>query len=107
MNMVIAIMNGINEENNEIKDKLNSKSHLRFILDTWWYDPLKQEYSKMYPRYLITAFIKEDQDEHAEKMNTLKLAMNSYSNIYDRKVDNMQQKLQKMDTTLGIIKLRK
>jgi hypothetical protein len=64
MNMIIAIMNGINEENNEIKDKLNTKSHLRFILDTWWYDPLASEYSKIFPRYLITAFLKEDQDQH-------------------------------------------
>ena len=72
MNMIIAIMNGINEENNEIKDKLNSKSHLRFILDTWWYDPLESEYSKIFPRYLITAFLKEDQDQQQEKMNDLK-----------------------------------
>jgi len=61
----------------------------------------------MYPRYLITAFIKEDQDQHQEKMNALKETFNGYQSIYDRKVDNMQQQLQKMDTTLGIIKLRK
>ena len=91
MNMIIAIMNGINEENNEIKDKLNSKSHLRFILDTWWYNPLEKQYKHIYPRYLITAFIKEDQDEHQEKMNALKKTFQGYQSIYDRKVDNMQQ----------------
>ena len=70
--MIIAIMNGINEENNAIKDKLNTKAHLRFILDTWWLHPLEAEYGKIHPRYLITAFLKEDDDQHKEKMNDLR-----------------------------------
>lgn len=57
LNMLIAIMGETFSNNNEIKHKTTIQSHLRFVLNNWWRDPIKDKTKVV---YLITAFLRED-----------------------------------------------
>ena len=60
LNMLIAIMGETFAANNETKKMQQLKSHLRFVMDNWWIDPIKDKHKI---KYLITAFLKEDDDD--------------------------------------------
>jgi len=60
LNFLIAIMGQTFSDNNDVKDKDTLRSHLRFVLSNWWMDPIKD---KERTQYLITAFLKENDDE--------------------------------------------
>ena len=63
--MLIAIMSETFAENNEIKQKARVKSHLRFVIDHWWVNPIIDQQKV---QYLITAFNKEDEDQEVETL---------------------------------------
>lgn len=59
--------------NNEIKQMARLKNHLRFVIDHWWVDPIKD---KEKIQYLITAFYKEDEDQDVETLNNIEKLLN-------------------------------
>jgi len=40
MNMLIAVMGETFSSNNEVKDRLKTQSHLRFVVDNLWMDAI-------------------------------------------------------------------
>jgi hypothetical protein len=66
--MLIAIMGETFSKNNETKHISFIKSHLQFVLDNWWKDPLTD---KQRINYLITAFTKDDEDDGSEVLQEL------------------------------------
>ena len=63
LNMLIAIMGETFSKNNEIKEVQMAKSHLSFVMDNWWIDPIKD---KEKIRYIIAAELKDDDNEETE-----------------------------------------
>jgi len=61
--MLIAIMGDTFGKNNEIKEMAQCKSHLRFVIDNWWTNPIKD---RDQIQYLICAFLKDDDNEDSE-----------------------------------------
>ena len=60
LNMLIAIMGETFSVNNEVKDVQMLRSHLQFVMDNWWINPIED---KATIKYLITAFLKEDESQ--------------------------------------------
>ena len=67
--MLIAVMGETFSSNNEVKDRLKTQSHLRFVVDNLWMDAIEDK-DKI--TYLIAAFVKEDEDEDVEMLKDVK-----------------------------------
>lgn len=68
LNMLIAIMGETFSKNNETKHISFIKSHLQFVLDNWYQDPIKDKHRI---NYLITAFVKDDENEDSEVLKEM------------------------------------
>ena len=75
LNMLIAIMGETFASNNETKKMQNLRSHLRFVMDNWWIDPIKDKHKI---KYLITAFLKDDAEDEIEILSELKEFMQNF-----------------------------
>lgn len=89
LNMLIAIMGESFAKNNETKSMQQLKSHLQFVMDNWWIDPIKDKESI---KYLISAFIKEDEEEDVEILNAIKVQLNGLKT--DIRVNNERMQTQ-------------
>ena len=90
MNMLIAVMGETFSSNNEIKDRLKTQSHLRFVVDNLWMDAIKD---KEKITYLIAAFEKKEEDEDVEMLKELRddqveLAKNLKSSFFQRQLSS-------------------
>jgi hypothetical protein len=63
LNFLIAIMGQTFSDNNDVKELDTLRSHLRFVLSNWWMDPIP---NKERTQYLITAFLKEGEDDEGD-----------------------------------------
>ena len=66
--MLIAIMGETFAVNNEVKDIQTLRSHLQFVMDNWWIEPIDD---KQTIKYLITAFKKEDENQEQEMIGEM------------------------------------
>jgi len=69
MNMLIAVMGETFSSNNEVKDRLKTQSHLRFVVDNLWMNAIED---KEKITYLIAAFVKEEENEDVEMLKEVK-----------------------------------
>lgn len=70
--MLIAIMGETFGVNNEIKRITQIKSHLRFVLDNSYLQPID---NKENITYLISAFLSKEENEDHGLLNELKTSM--------------------------------
>lgn len=68
LNMLIAIMGETFSKNNETKDIQTTRSHLAFVMDNWFIDPIK---NKNRIKYLVVAFAKEEENVESEMLMKL------------------------------------
>lgn len=55
--MLIAIMADTFSKNLEVKELVLMKVKLKFIIDNWWFDPLRDTKSRI--KYIVAALNKE------------------------------------------------
>jgi len=58
MNILIAIMNNTFVNNYEIRDLVQTKVKLKFIIDNWWFDAIGEKKKKI--KYVIAALKKQE-----------------------------------------------
>ena len=65
LNMLIAIMGETFSQNHETKRIQQIQSHLRFVLDNTYIDPISDK-DKI--TYLVTAFVNEEDSQESERL---------------------------------------
>ena len=85
--MLIAIMGETFTVNNEVKDVQQVRSHLQFVMDNWWIDPIK---NKDTIKYLIAAFLKEDESQEQEILNEVKENQIQLQTVINENFEDMQ-----------------
>lgn len=81
LNMLIAIMGESFTQNNEQKAVRRSQSHLRFVLDNWWFNEVdSNEDRNKKIIYLVTSFLSEEDSENVEILHTLQGSLNEINN---------------------------
>ena len=66
LNMLIAIMGETFAQNNEIKHQQQVKSHLQFVIENRWIDPIPHK-DKI--RFLVAAMLSEEENEEQEQLH--------------------------------------
>lgn len=71
-------------DNNEVKEQDTTRSHLRFVLSNWWMNPIPH---KDTTQYLITAFLKEgDDDDDESEIQVLQNQINEIKTMVNDQV---------------------
>ena len=70
LNMLIAIMGNTFSMRNELANEIMVKDHLDFVMDNWHLIDLAFK-DKQAIKYIITAFVAEDEDDHVEMLQNL------------------------------------
>ena len=73
--MLIAIMTSTFEANNEVRELVQMKVKLRFIIDNWWFDAIGEQKHRI--KYIIAAMNLEKNNELGEELKTLNTTFNS------------------------------
>jgi len=68
LNMLIAIMGETFAANHEIRHQQQVKSHLQFVIENQWIDPIK---GKDKIRFLVAAMLSEEEHEEQEVLNEM------------------------------------
>ena len=90
LNMLIAIMGETFAVNNEVKDIQTLRSHLQFVMDNWWIEPIDD---KQTIKYLITAFKKEDENQEQEMIGEMMKKQEHMQEMLVEQFDEVTQKL--------------
>ena len=69
MNLLIAIMNDTFVNQHEVKDLVQMKVKLKFIIDNWWFDAIGEKKKKI--KYVVAALKKEEPDDETEVIRNL------------------------------------
>ena len=64
MNMLIAIMGNIFEENKKVSSSLLLKGKLKFVIDNWWMNAIGEDRKRI--QFIIAALHYEQNDEEVE-----------------------------------------
>ena len=89
--MLIAIMSETFAKNNETKHIQSLKSHLQFVLDNWWRDPLKDRHRI---RYLITAFNRDDDSQNPNTIEDIKANQEMLEELIHDNFEELNERIQ-------------
>lgn len=64
MNMLIAIMGSIFENNKKVSESLLLKNKLKFVIDNWWMNAIGKDRKRI--QFIIAALHFEQADEEVE-----------------------------------------
>ena len=90
LNMLIAIMGETFSEMTANEEVQKAKSHLSFVMDNWWIDPIK---GKNKIRYIIAAQMKDEDDEAYEILDELQRSQKSLQTLVTVNFEKINEKI--------------
>jgi hypothetical protein len=97
LNMLIAIMGETFGKFNEEHEIQKAKSHLSFVMDNWWIEPIpKKERDKI--RYIISAELKDNEDEDTEVLYEVQKAQGELKKLVEVKFEQINDKVAELLT---------
>ena len=96
LNMLIAIMGETFGVMNERAEVEKAKSHLSFVMDNWWIDPIR---NKNKIRYIISAQMKDDDDEAYEVLEELRKSQKDLKTLVSVNFEKINEKINDLAST--------
>ena len=92
LNLLIALMGEPFAENSDVEQAKNSQQHLRFVMDHWNINGEEQKNMK----YLITAFLNEEEDEDVELLEDIQEELNEMKSTTKKSHQDMMREIGKI-----------